>query len=529
MPKFTLAAWFRNIPISSKLYFTVGIMAALIVVELAALTFSINILSSVRAYVGGEGLWSKAQKDAMYQLLKYGRNHNEDDYLKFQEFMQVSMGDHRVLVEMTKEKTDLDIARQGFLQGRNHPDDLDGMIRLFVRFKKVYYINKAMVAWAKADSLVTTILPIGAALHQEIRSPSVSQKQVDEILQRLDPINTRLTILEDEFSYTLGEGSRWLEKLILRLLFAIALTVELTGLLLAIIVSRNIQKGLKEILRSSQAVAIGDFTKKAKIFSKDEIGVLANNFNNMATALEQATIGLERKVQQRTQELQSKNRELEQFAYVASHDLQEPLRTTTSFVHLFRKEYQGKIDADADKYLEYIVQSSERMKMLIRNLLDYSRLGQTKKLQQADCSQLLKEVLADLQETIHETGVEIQVETLPVLKVYPAEFKLLLQNLITNAIKFKKQGEKPRVRIGADNLAGYWTFAVSDNGIGIEKKYQDKIFSLFQRLHSRAEYEGSGIGLAHCKKIVEMHQGRIYVQSELGKGSIFIFTLFENR
>ncbi|MES2330758.1 MAG: ATP-binding protein [Bacteroidota bacterium] len=528
MPKFSLVTWFRNIPISKKLYFTVGIMAALIVVELAALTFSVNILSSVRAYVGGEGLWSKAQKDGMYQLLKYGRNHNEEDYRKFQEFMQVSSGDHVVLVELQKEKPDLDIARQGLLQGRNHPDDLDGMIQLFIRFKKVYYINKAMVAWAKADSLVTTLLPIGAALHDEIRSPSVSQKQVDEILQRLDPINNRLTILEDEFSYTLGEGSRWLEKLVLQILFAIALTVELTGLLLAIIVSRNIQKGLNEILASSKAVTIGDFTKKAKIFSKDEIGVLANNFNSMAVALEQATIGLERKVQQRTQELQGKNRELEQFAYVASHDLQEPLRTTTGFVHLFRKQYHGKIDDTADKYLDYIVQSSERMKLLIKALLDYSKLGQEKKLQLTDCNKVMEEVLADLQKIIHETHTEIHAKALPVLQVYPTEFKLLLQNLITNAIKFRRNGETPVIHIAADNQDGYWKFAVSDNGIGIEKRNQEKIFSLFQRLHSRSEYDGSGIGLAHCQKIIEMHRGRIYVQSELGKGSVFLFSLFEN-
>jgi signal transduction histidine kinase len=528
MPKFSLVTWFRNIPISKKLYFTVGIMAALIVIELAALTFSVNILSSVRAYVGGEGLWSKAQKDGMYQLLKYGRNHKEDDYRKFQEFMQVSSGDHEVLIEIQKEKPDLDIARQGFLKGRNHPDDLDGMIQLFMRFKKVYYINKAMVAWAKADSLVSTLLPIGAALHEEIRSATVSQKRIDEILQRLDPINSRLTILEDEFSYTLGEGSRWLEKLVLQLLFAIALTVELTGLLLAIIVSRNIQKGLKEILASSRAVTIGDFTKKAKIFSKDEIGVLANNFNNMAAALEQATIGLERKVQQRTQELQSKNRELEQFAYVASHDLQEPLRTTTGFVHLFRKQYHGKIDDAADKYLDYIVQSSERMKLLIKDLLDYSKLGQEKKLQLIDCNKIMEEVLADLQKIIHETNTEIHAEVLPVLQVYPTEFKLLLQNLITNAIKFRKHEETALIQIKAEHLNGYWKFSVSDNGIGIEEKNQERIFSLFQRLHSRTEYDGSGIGLAHCQKIIEMHRGRIYVQSEFGKGSTFLFSLFEN-
>ncbi|MBO9571105.1 MAG: HAMP domain-containing protein, partial [Chitinophagaceae bacterium] len=344
----------------------------------------------------------------------------------------------------------------------------------------------------------------------------------------LDPINTKITIHEDEFSYTLGDGSRWLEKLVLRLLFIIALTVELTGLLLAIIVSRSIQKGLDEILQSSRSVAAGDFTKKAKIFSKDEIGVLANNFNNMAEALEQATIGLERKVMQRTQELQSKNRELEQFAYVASHDLQEPLRTTASFVNLFKKQYEGKIDETADKYLGYIVQSSERMKILIMDLLDYSRLGREKELKKVDCNQILNEVLADLQNMIQETNTEIDAGELPVLHVYPTEFKLLLQNLVTNAIKFRQPGKAPRISIRADDSNGYWKFMISDNGIGIEKKHQEKIFIIFQRLHSRTEYEGSGIGLAHCKKIIELHHGNIYVQSELGAGSRFTFTLFEN-
>lgn len=528
MPEFSLVNWFRNISISKKLYFTVGTMATLIVVELAALTFSINTLSSVRAYVGGEGLWSKAEKDAMYRLLKYGRSHDESDYRKFQEFMQVSFGDHLVLMEINKSKPDMEIARRGFIEGRNHPDDLDGIVKLARRFGKIYYVNKAMTAWAKADSLVAEIPPIGTELHKEINTASISQQRIDEILQRLDPINSKLTVLEDEFSYTLGEGSRWLEKLILRLLFAIALTVELTGLFLAILVSRNIQKGLREILQSAKAVARGDFTRKAKTFSKDEIGVLANAFNNMAEALEQATINLERKVTQRTQELQSKNRELEQFAYVASHDLQEPLRTTTSFVNLFRSQYKEKLDDTADKYLDYIVQSSERMKVLVTDLLDYSRLGREKELQEVDSNLILKEVLADLHNVIHETNAEIKVGALPVLQAYPTEFKLLLQNLIINAIKFRKPGENPRIDIQADDAGGYWKFTVSDNGIGIEKKHQEKIFIIFQRLHNRTEYEGSGIGLAHCKKVAELHRGSIYVQSELGMGSRFIFTLFEN-
>ena len=140
----------------------------------------------------------------------------------------------------------------------------------------------------------------------------------------------------------------------------------------------------------------------------------------------------------------------------------------------------------------------------------------------------MEEVLADLQKLIQETHTEIHTETLPVLQVYPTEFKLLLQNLITNAIKFRKPGENASIHIAADNVDGYWKFSVADNGIGIEERNQEKIFSLFQRLHSRSEYDGSGIGLAHCQKIIEMHRGRIYVQSEIGKGSTFVFSLFES-
>jgi PAS domain S-box-containing protein len=285
MKGFSLFRWFRDVSIAKKLYFTVGIMATLIAIELGALIFSINTLSSVRAYVNGEGLWSKAQKDAMYQLLRYSRTHDEADYQKFKEFMRVSGGDHKTLVELSKPHPDMNIARQGFIEGRNHKDDVDGMINLFTRFNRISYINQAIKAWTQADPLVAEFIPIGEQLHKEINSPHPSQEKLTEIIQLIDPLNARLTVYEDKFSYTLGEGSRWLENLVLRLLFMIALSVEITGLTLAIIVSRNIQKGLNEILQSAKAVAKNDFSRKAKAFSKDEIGILANNFNTMADEL----------------------------------------------------------------------------------------------------------------------------------------------------------------------------------------------------------------------------------------------------
>ena len=223
-------------------------------------------------------------------------------------------------------------------------------------------------------------------------------------------------------------------------------------------------------------------------------------------------------------ELKIKNRELEQFAYVASHDLQEPLRTTTSFIKLLQQQYYGKFDDRADKYLNFISEASGRMRTLIKDLLDYSRIGKGT-MQKIDCNIILKEVLADILVTTRESNAVIETEELSTIFGYPTEIKLLFQNLLINAIKFRKKNIQPRIKISSYKKDGYWEFAVSDNGIGIEKEFNEKIFEIFQRLHSRHEYEGSGIGLSHCKKIVELHHGKIWFDSIFGEGSTFYFAI----
>ena len=231
-------------------------------------------------------------------------------------------------------------------------------------------------------------------------------------------------------------------------------------------------------------------------------------------AAEQANIDLERK-----------NKELEQFAYVASHDLQEPLRTTSSFVELLMQQYQDKLDERADKYFTYILEASDRMKLLITNLLDYSRIGSEKELEEVDCDKTLHEVLDDLGAAINDAKANIQRHRLPVIIGYPTEIKQLFQNLIINAVKFQKKGVSPQIKISVEKIKDIWQFKFEDNGIGIEKQHSEKIFNIFQRLHTRTEYEGSGIGLSHCKKIVELHKGKIWVESTYGEGSTFNFTL----
>ena len=373
---------------------------------------------------------------------------------------------------------------------------------------------------------------IGEQLHREINSTPFSRDRVNALLDNIDPLNDKLTPLEDEFSFALGEGSRWLEGVILRLLFIVAFTVECTGLILAITVSRGIQKGLREILLSAQAVGSGDFSRKARAYSADEIGILAKNFNSMAAKLEalekenrEVNNSLEKKVRLRTGEMESKNKELEQFAYVASHDLQEPLRMVASYLQLLQQRYGGKLDADAHEFIGFAIDGAKRMQALIDDLLTYSRVGsRAKPLEPTNCMAVMDSVLHSLRMAITESGTQIQCEALPVVMGDAGQLMQLFQNLIGNALKFRGN-QTPCIQVRAEREDGFWRFEVQDNGIGIAPEYFDRIFVMFQRLHSRSKNPGTGIGLAICKKIVERHGGRIWVESEPGKGTIFKFTL----
>jgi light-regulated signal transduction histidine kinase (bacteriophytochrome) len=198
-------------------------------------------------------------------------------------------------------------------------------------------------------------------------------------------------------------------------------------------------------------------------------------------------------------------------------------------VDLLRKRYHGQLDSNADQYLDYITQSSDRMKVLIHNLLDYSRLGKEKELVSLCCNDLLQDVLHDLDQSIRENNAVIHAESLPQVMGYKTEMKQLFQNLVSNSIKFRKKDSNPVITVNAVSNNGNWIFSFKDNGIGINPAFHEKIFVLFQRLHKRSDYEGTGIGLAYCKKIVELHGGKIWVESVPDEGCTFFFTISETQ
>ncbi|MGB3181562.1 MAG: ATP-binding protein [Cyclobacteriaceae bacterium] len=234
----------------------------------------------------------------------------------------------------------------------------------------------------------------------------------------------------------------------------------------------------------------------------------------------------QQKLEHYMNELKRSNKELEQFAYITSHDLQEPLRATSSFSKLLEKRYGDQLDERGRKYIRFIVDGTERQQQLIEDILEFSRSG-SRQVELVDCDlcNMLDRIKFDMAGRIHECDAEISCEVPFLIKADKVLLSQLIQNLVSNAIKYRKEGECPDIRVSGTEKSDYWQLSVSDNGIGIEKEYFDKVFVIFRRLHTAQEYPGTGVGLSICKRIVEKHGGRIWIESEPGKGTTFNFTI----
>jgi signal transduction histidine kinase len=309
------------------------------------------------------------------------------------------------------------------------------------------------------------------------------------------------------------------------LTFIITMLLVSLGIIMAIGLGFHIANSISSRIRylqdTADAIATGNLDTNINIKSKDEIGSLGNSMNIMRDNIKRVN----QENESQKAKLNRTNKELEQFAYIASHDLQEPLRTVMSFVDLLKNDYQGKLDEAANQYIHFISRSTKRMSALIKGLLDYSQLGLEKELSILDCGQVLNEIREDLSARINETNTILRVDELPQVRAGYTELRLLFQNLINNAIKFQKKNVQPEINITAKQELNHWKFSVQDNGIGIAPEHVERIFSIFQRLHNGNVYQGTGIGLAHCQKIVDLLGGKIWVESELDKGSTFYFTI----
>lgn len=655
-----------------------SIMVVLSTTELVALNVTMKLLSAVRAYVGGEGLWSKAQKNAAYYLIKYTYTSNEKDYQNYLNFIKVPLSDSQARLALSKDPIDYNAARAGFLGGNIDPDDIDGLIWLFQRFKHVYYINNAIKVWGKADVLLNKFIQQGDKLYQSISIDRASLIDLEKQLEIVDRLNNELTAVENEFSYTLGQASRWLEHIILIVLIAIAVTVEFTGILLTIIIGIKITRDINEINNVASRVATSDFSARVNISSKDEMGQLAVSFNSMIHALEKhenqknlsektleealkkqrqvsqeltdRSLALEKqtlktKVEQSSKNLllnilessteysivatdldgiiivwnegahrlygynmnemvgkknirisfspedlhsrridkffeivlkegkhesifervkkdgahffasvvatlrrdsggnpvgydliakditkQKKleeqliktNQEMEQFAYITSHDLKAPLRAIERLASWIEEDNADTLDNKSKENLVLLRQRVNRMSNLITGILQYSRTGHmATQVRSVDTKQLVQGIVEILNPS-NKFNIKY-TDNLPTLEGDDIQLGQVFSNLIDNSIKHNNH-DTGNIEIGVRDLGNFYEFFVKDDGPGIASEYHEKIFQIFQTLKSRDEFESTGVGLSIIKKIIESQGGRITVDSVEGEGATFYFT-----
>jgi len=513
---------FKDISISKKLYFTIGIMAILIVIELFVLSFAISTLSAVRSYVSGEGLWSKAQKDAILNLRLYAYSHEEADYQNYLKYLEVPLGDGKARQALEKTLPDYEMARQGFLEGRNHPDDIEGMIKLMLRFHDNKYLARTIFYWKKAEASMIKLIPVSEKLHRAVQAGAVDSVQTTAILREIDRINFEATPLEDNFSYTLGEGSRWFENLVLKILIALALTVETTGIIIAVSISRGIQKGLNSILQVAERLTSGLFDHRAKVFSRDEIGTLALAFNQMADKQEQAIARLkesEINIIKQKNKAQASEKIKQVFIANISHEIRTPMNAIIGFARLLN---ESELNKEQNEYIHAIVKSSEFLQILLTNMLDLAKIEAGKVVLEKKRLSVYENVSIAVAMLEAEALKKNLVLNFEINKNVPEsvlgdESRLIqiLINLITNAIKYTPSGS---VSVYAEaireNGHEFWIeFSVRDTGMGIPADKHSKIFESFEQLTHDHEFGGIGLGLSIVKQLVALNGGTVYVKS----------------
>jgi signal transduction histidine kinase len=403
--------------------------------------------------------------------------------------------------------------------------------RIINEIKEFQSIDQALlkdleIKYQAVNSLHPQIIQLGSsgeqrpnlrALHQTlVGTMSVQLEELVNAAELLHTASQSLTLRKQKLAQTL-------------ILSTSLLMIGLIALILYQI-KKTIVSPLQELSRGAEMIGEGNFNYFVEIKKDDEVGRLSKAFNTMSERLRTSYDSLHSEIRERKraeEELIRSNEDLQQFAYVASHDLQEPLRNVASCLQLLEKKYKNNLDAKADQYIHYAVESSVRMKTLILDLLTYSRIGtKGKPPQRLDCELILDQTVKNLRSAISETGAVITHDPLPAVLADDAQLSQVFQNLIGNGIKFRRE-EQPHIHVSAVKNKTEWIFSVKDNGIGIESRHLDRIFVIFQRLHKRSQYGGTGIGLAIVKKVVERHNGRVWVESEFGSGTTFYFTLPE--
>lgn len=440
--------------------------------------FTVKVLSAVRAYINGEAEYSRGQKDACLYLFRYVQTGDTAVWQSFKQAIQIPVSDNIARAGLIKNASN-EVITNSFLMGRNHPDDVDEMIWLFRNFRSVSFMKEPIRIWASAEPLVNALDSIGGAINEHVKGDGLTEAMKRDYTEKIIKLSGSLSKMETAFSLSLGQAERNIKG------YLIYVNIFLVVLMLG------------------------------------NIALYATIMINRLSASEKA-------LQEKNTELNNTNKDLEQFAYIASHDLQEPLRMIAGFLGLFQKKYDGQLDEQAKNYIHFAIDGAKRMKTLISDLLEYSKAGITAiEYEMVDLNEIATVVKSTFENSIADSGGLLHIAVLPQIRANKSQLLQVFQNLTGNALKYKSE-LPPEIYIGFSETATHWSFSVQDNGMGIDPEYYERIFVVFQRLQTRESHSGTGIGLAICKKIVERHGGSIWVYSEPGKGSTFFFNIAKN-
>lgn len=463
--------------VQNKFNIIIGLIILILLFGMVNFWFSMKIMSSIRSYVGGEGLWSKAQKEAANNLVKYSYSHNEADYKSYQNFIKVPMGDKQARLEMNKTHPDLAITRQGFIQGGNDPSDVGDLIFLYQRFRNVSYVSQAIAIWTQGDAEIQNLVYEGDQIHSLVTQPTPVNRvqaanrasQLSELLNQVYDTDKRLTVLENNFSATLGSGSRNINDSLVRLTIVITILLGALTLLVAILIGR-------------------------------------------------AIIRLDR--------LKT------EFVSIASHQLRTPLTSVNWIAEALLTESKGKLNPEQKKAMTELYNSGQRMSNLITDLLRASSLdlGTYKsRLETINVGGTLKVAIKDQQPVLDQKNISVTTnidENLPRISLDKQLLSVVFQNLLSNSAKYTPAGGTITIDIHAKKTS--LLIGVADNGIGIPREQQSQIFGKFFRADNAKEADasnGTGLGLYIVRAMVQMARGAVWFESAENQGTTFYVKL----
>ena len=525
MQESVLTRWM--LPGITRKFAFLSFLLFILALTLTGLTmFAINIVSGVRAYVAGEGLYAKYQKDSVFYLRRYVQTNDESDYKRFSEAILVPLGDGNARRALDKRSPDRNTAERFFRAGQNSPDDVPSLVKLFLRFRHLSFMDDAIRIWGQADELTDQLADLGRKAHGKIVGQRMSPRDRNDLINRIDFLNERLIVLENNFSQTLGAGSRWTSHVVYKALFIADLMLLICGFVLSMLLGRSVVKEIDGISGAVRRIAQGDLSTRCTVEGSEEFVNLAEGVNQMASSIEHS----QRELKHARDNALQASRVKSEFLANMSHEIRTPLNVVLGYTDVLADEVEAQDNEDMKEHLDAIRRAGRRLNRTIQGILDFSKIEARAfelRPQSVKLAGMLERHVEDMRILAEQKNLRLRciIED-PKATVLFDEYCLsgALTNLLQNAIKFTQEGSvTAKLFRGADrNLK----ISVTDTGIGIEPGYLARIFEPFSQEESgyTRRFEGNGLGLALTRSYLQLNGAAITVQSQKGQGSQFTIT-----